>query len=79
MGRYYQLSKIVSAVEEQEILKEMKEIEDVKSVEITTDHTFMKVITKDDEYSDVMSKAVNICSRVGHGLEITFKRFAYEG
>lgn len=78
MGRYYHLSKKVSKAEEKEILKGMKELEDVESVEFTDDHAFMKVITKDDEFSDVMRSAVNICSQVSEGLELSFTRFAYE-
>lgn len=78
MGRYYHLSKKVTKAEEKEILKEMKELEDVVSVEITDDHAFMKVITKDDQFSDVMRSAVNICSHVRGGLELSFTRFAYE-
>lgn len=78
MGRYYHLSKKITKAKEKKILKEMKGLADVKSVEITADHAFIKVITKDDEFSDVMSSAVNICSRVGDGLELSFTRFAYE-
>lgn len=78
MGRYYHLSKKVTKAEEKEILKEMKELKDVESVEITDDHAFMKVVTKDDQFSDVMRSAVNICSHVKGDLEISFTRFAYE-
>lgn len=76
MGRYYHLSKKITASEEKEILKRMKNLDDVESVEITEDHAFMKVITKDDQFSEVMRDAVNICSKVGEGLELSFTRFA---
>ena len=34
------------------------------------------VVTKDGQFSDVMSRAVNICSRVANGVELSFARFA---
>ena len=46
-----------------------EKIEDVESVEVNGDHMYMKVITKDDEFSGVMGRAVNICSRVADGAE----------
>ena len=36
----------------------------------------LKVITKDNQFLDVMSAAVNICNRVADGLELSFARFA---
>lgn len=77
MGRYYLFSKKVNEEQEVKILSEMRALDNVKDVEITPDFEYLKVTTKDGEYSKVMSKAVNICSRLA-GVEIVFKRFAYE-
>lgn len=76
MGRYYHLSKKLTEAQVAEVEREMREIEDVESVEIDVDHTHMKVITKDDEFSGVMGRAVNICSRVADGAELSFCGFA---
>ena len=76
MGRYYHLSKKLTEAQAEEVEREMREIEDVESVEINQEHTYMKVITKDDEFSGVMGRAVNICSRVVDGAELSFSGFA---
>lgn len=78
MGRYYQLSKKITDEESEEILKEMKELDDVDSVELSKDSSCLMVATKDDQFSEVMGNAVNICSRVAGGLELSFSRFAIE-
>ena len=76
MGRYYHLSKKLTEAQAEEVEREMREIEDVESVEINQEHTYMKVLTKDDEFSGVMGRAVNICSRVADGAELSFSGFA---
>lgn len=78
MGRYYHFSKVVTDAELTEIVKEMKEVDDVDIIEITKDHSYMKVVTKDNQFTEAMGKAVNICSRVAGGLEISFARFSFE-
>lgn len=72
MGRCYHLSKAVTEAQAEEIMKELKELEDVEDVEITADHSFMNVVTKDGEFADVMGAAVNICSRAASGVELSF-------
>lgn len=76
MGRYYHFSKKISSEQSKEIVKEMEELEDVDKVSVTADHSYLLVETKDDEFSEVMGKAVNICNRVAVGLELSFARFA---
>ena len=76
MGRYYHLSKKLTEAQVAEVEREMREIEDVESVEVNGDHMYMKVITKDDEFAGVMGRAVNICSRVADGAELSFSGFA---
>lgn len=78
MGRYYRLSKKMTEDEQAEVLREIRELENVQAAELTADGSLMKVCTKEDLYPDIMYKVVNICSRAGHGLEISFERFAFE-
>ena len=59
MARYYRFSKPVSDEESAEILKEMRDLEDIKMAEITEDRAYLEVETLDDIYSGVMSAAVN--------------------
>ena len=70
MGRYYRLSKKLT------VQREMREIADVEDVSIKADERMLFVVTKDGQFSDVMSRAVNICSRVANGAELSFARFA---
>ncbi|BBF41763.1 hypothetical protein lbkm_0443 [Lachnospiraceae bacterium KM106-2] len=78
MGRYYHLSRQVTNLESAMILRDMKQLKNVKNVEITDDHAYLKVITMDDQYAEVMTSAVNICSKVARGLELSFRRFVLE-
>ena len=76
MGRIYRLSKKVSDKEANEILRETRELSDVEDAEFVEETSGLKVITKDNQFLDVMSAAVNICNRVANGLELSFARFA---
>ena len=76
MGRYYHLSKKLTEAQVAEVEREMREIDDVESIEVNGDYMYMKVITKDDEFSGVMGRAVNSCSRVADGAELSFSGFA---
>ena len=76
MGRYYHLSKKLTEAQVAEVEREMREIDDVESIEVNEDYMYMKVISKDDEFSGVMGRAVNICSRVADGAELSFSGFA---
>lgn len=78
MGRMYRLSKKISEAELNEILNEMKEINEAKRIDFTKDGTYLLVETSEENYQDVMGKAVNICSRVANGLEISFAGFEPE-
>lgn len=78
MGRYYHLSKKATDEQLKEVLREMREQDNVKKVEITEDHLYMIVETKDDKFEEVMAKAVNICSRVAGGMELSFDKFTAE-
>ena len=78
MGRYYRLSKEITDAEAEEILRELREKDDLKNVELSEDRKRMKVETKDGEYAGVMGAAVNICSRIAHGCEPSFDGFEYK-
>ena len=73
---YYRLSKKLTEDESREVQREMREIADVEDVSIKADERMLFVVTKDGQFSDVMSRAVNICSRVANGAELSFARFA---
>lgn len=75
MGRYYRLSKEITEAEADEILRELREKENLKSVELSEDRKRMKVETEDGEYASVMGAAVNICSRIARGCELSFEGF----
>ena len=77
MGRYYRLSKEITDAEAEEILRELREKDNLKNVELSEDRKRMKVETKDGEYAGVMGAAVNICSRIAHGCELSFDVFVY--
>ena len=78
MGRMYRLSKKISETEANEILNEMKEINEAKRIDFTKDGTYLLVETSEENYQNVMGKAVNICNRVANGLEISFAGFEPE-
>lgn len=57
MGRYYRLSKKLTEDESREVQREMREIADVEDVSIKADERMLFVVTKDGQFSDVMSRA----------------------
>ena len=67
---------IIDYQKSREVQREMREIADVEDVSIKADERMLFVVTKDGQFSDVMSRAVNICSRVANGAELSFARFA---
>ena len=78
MGRYYRLSKKVTEEQAAEILRELKERDDIKRAIIKDERYTMIVETIDGEYFNVMYAAVNICSRIA-GCELSFMHFYTEG
>ena len=59
------------------VARELREKDNLKNVEFSEDRKRMKVETKDGEYAGVMGAAVNICSRIAHGCELSFDGFVY--
>ena len=61
-----------------EIVREAKEVENVREAEFLEDCSKILVMTEKENYPEVMTKLVNIFSRVGRGCEISFAGFAYQ-
>lgn len=77
MGRYYRLSKKITEEMAEEILKETLEIDDVEKAEFAEDNSKILVTTEKEKYPDVMTRIVNIFSRVGKGCELSFAGFEH--
>ena len=78
MGRYYRLSKPITEEMAAEIIREAREVENVREAEFLEDCSKILVMTEKENYPEVMTKLVNIFSRVGRGCEISFAGFAYQ-
>lgn len=61
-----------------EIIREAREVENVREAEFLEDCSKILVMTEKENYPEVMTKLVNIFSRVGRGCEISFAGFAYQ-
>lgn len=59
-----------------EILRETLELEDVEEAEYEAETQLLKIVTKDNQFAGVMTKVVNICSRIGKGAELSFAKFS---
>ena len=75
MGRYYRLSKTLSEAEASEILREVRETEEVDEAECSEGYSKILVLTEKEKYPEVMTRIVNIVSRVGRGCELSFAGF----
>ena len=78
MGRYYRLSKSITEEMAAEIIREAREVENVREAEFLEDCSKILVMTEKENYPEVMTKLVNIFSRLGRGCEISFAGFAYQ-
>ena len=78
MGRYYRLSKPITEEMAAEIVREAREVENVRKAEFLEDCSKILVVTEKENSPEVMTKLVNIFSRVGRGCEISFAGFAYQ-
>ena len=78
MGRYYRLSKKITEDMAAEILQETLAIADVERAEFLEENTKILVTTEKEKYPDVMTRIVNIVSRIGKGCELSFAGFEHE-
>ena len=76
MARCYKISKKPGEDQANEVLRELREVPGVAVAEFTEDNAYLKVDTEEELYPEVMSRAVNICSRVAGGAELSFAYFA---
>lgn len=77
MDRYYRFSKKLTQEEVEVILAEVREMEDVQETGITKDGDgtmYIGVSTMQEKFPEVMTRIVNICSRVAK-CEISFAGF----
>lgn len=75
MGRYYRLSKKITDDMATAILNEINELENVQVAKMTEGNKYLFVDTKDQQYPEVMTRALNICSRLGGKCELSFAGF----
>ena len=54
MGRYYRLSKKLTVGQAEEIANKIGQIENVESVAVTREGSFLEVEVKNGNFSDVM-------------------------
>ena len=78
MGRYYKLSKNISAEDAERILGEVCALEHVSRAYFNEDRTGFVVFADHDYYTQIMDRAVNIFAREGGGSELSFQRFVME-
>lgn len=76
-GRYYRLSKKITEEMASEILTETLGNEDVQKAEFLEENAKILVVTEKDKYPEVMTRIVNIFSRIGKGCELSFAGFKY--
>lgn len=74
--------KVLSAVKDVERsrsfrnLREVREIEEVDEAEYSEGYSKILVLTEKEKYPEVMTRIINIVSRVGKGCELSFAGFA---
>ena len=78
MGRYYRLAKKITDDMAEEILKEIQELQDVEKAEFVEEKTKIMVLAGEDKYPEVMTKVVNIFSRIGNDCALSFTGFVHE-
>lgn len=78
MGRYYRFSKKLTPEQSEKIIMELKELYNVKNVEISENHSRILIETIDDEFSVVMGMVVNACRRIVGECEVSFEKFAVQ-
>ena len=79
MGRYYRLSKKITDDMATAILNEINELENVQTARITEDNKYLFVDTKDQQYPEAMTRALNICSLTSGGGKCELSFAGFEG
>ncbi|MBE7727353.1 MAG: hypothetical protein E7244_24090 [Enterocloster citroniae] len=75
MGRSYHLSKKIAENQAAEILREINGFSDIKQAAFSSGMDYLEIEANGQDYSEVMSRAVNIFSKKANGCELSFARF----
>lgn len=77
MGRYYRFSKKVSEKQASEIIQKINKLDNVTNAQIIPEMNCLLVETQNDDFQEVMGKAVNICHHVAD-VGLSFDKFEVE-
>ncbi|MCC8024147.1 MAG: hypothetical protein LIP16_02410 [Clostridium sp.] len=77
MGRRYQFSKNIAENQAAEILREIRELPNIKQAQLNTAANYLDIETSNRDYVDVMSYAVNLFSKAAEGCTLSFSQFLY--
>ena len=75
MGRSYHLSKKIAENQAMEILMEINGFSDIKQAAFRSGMDYLEIEAKGQDYSEIMSRAVNLFSKKADGCELSFARF----
>ena len=75
MGRSYHLSKKIAENQAMEILMEINGFSDIKQAAFSSGMDYLEIGAKGHDYSEIMSRAVNLFSKKADGCELSFARF----
>ena len=73
MSRRYQVYSLSDPSKAQRIVGEIGKMDGVKKVDISEDLREMAIDADAAEFSTVMDRVVNICSKVSYGCEVKYK------
>ena len=78
MGRFYRLNKMIKEDAQDLILNEIQDVDHVSRAWYNEDPAGLCIFADDEEYTAVMNRVVNICSREGSGAELSFAGYVQE-
>lgn len=70
--RRYHITHLNDERKAKEILKEIRETPGLEMAELSGDYEQLTIRARDEEFSRVMDKSVNICKRISSGCELTY-------
>ena len=73
MSRHYLVYSLSDPSKAQRIVSEIGKAAGVKMVNISEDLRELKIDAEAAEFSTVMDRVVNICSKVSYGCEVKYK------
>ncbi len=75
MSRKYRLTRKITEDMAAEILNEIQRDTAAESAEFLEDMGYLLIGAEEGKYPEVMTRALNICCRVGNGCELSFAGF----